>query len=150
MSSRRAERDGHPRTPLPTFDSRPPSGQLRLLSPASEWLLNDSYGNDAIIRKTLGACDVRLCSSDARAFGLCDGDKVELFNDTGCLPCVLVVSDKVSPGVALSHKGRWPKLDGKVNVNGLNPGEMTDMGESSSVHGVHVQIRRNESPERVA
>ena len=140
--SETAEKDGHPRTAVPTFDTRPPVGQLRLLSPASQWQMNDIYGNDAIVRRTLGDCEVKVSAADAENFGLSDGDLVDLFNETGQLECVLAVSNEVPPGVALSYKGRWPKLEGGFNVNGLNPGQVTDMGDSTSVHGVHVQIRR--------
>ena len=50
-------------------------------------------------------------------------------------------ADEVRPGVALAHKGRWPKLDtAATNVNILNAGERTDMGESSSVHGTLVRV----------
>jgi anaerobic selenocysteine-containing dehydrogenase len=54
----------------------------------------------------------------------------------------VVVSDRVAPGVAMSPKGRWPRRAGKerANVNTLNPGQKTDMGESSAVHGVEVEI----------
>jgi hypothetical protein len=48
----------------------------------------------------------------------------------------------VPPGVALSPKGRWPRRAGKqrANVNVLNPGAKSDMGESTAVHGVEVEI----------
>jgi hypothetical protein len=43
--------------------------------------------------------------------------------------------------VALVYKGRWPKHDRNgANVNVLNPGEKTDIGESSAVHGVEAMI----------
>ena len=142
IASEPAEKDGHPRTPQPAYDPRPPPGELRLLSPAGRWQMNDSYGNDAIVRRTLGACQVTISPADAKLLRLADGDEVELWNQTGRLECVVGVSDQVPPGVALSYKGRWPKLEGALNVNGLNPGQSTDMGESSSVHGVHVQVRR--------
>ena len=45
IASARAEADGHPRVPLPLADPRPAEGRLRLLSPASPWLLNDSFAN---------------------------------------------------------------------------------------------------------
>jgi len=39
-------------------------------------------------------------------------------------------------------KGRWPKQEaGSANVNTLNPGVKTDMGESSAVHGVEVTVQ---------
>ena len=62
-------------------------------------------------------------------------------NDTGRLTLRVCVSDIVLRGVALSHKGRWPRLEGEGgNINALNPGTMADMGESSAVHGTEVEI----------
>ena len=57
------------------------------------------------------------------------------------LLAVLLLS-LVPAGVALSPKGRWPRRAGKqrANVNTLNPGLKSDMGESSAVHGVEVEI----------
>jgi anaerobic selenocysteine-containing dehydrogenase len=136
-----AEADGHPRVPLPLFDARPAPERLRLLSPASIWLLNDSFANDAKIARRLGRTSVALHPADARARGLAEGDEVVLENETGKLSAQVAVSDQVPRGVALSHKGRWPKRDeNRANVNILNPGEKTDMGESTSVHGVEVLV----------
>src|SRR5215210_1683245 len=45
IASARAAEDGHPRVPLPLADPRPADGRLRLLSPASSWTLNNSFGN---------------------------------------------------------------------------------------------------------
>ncbi len=57
--------------------------------------------------------------------------------------CSVTISDDVPRGVALVHKGRWPKLDpSHANVNVLNTGRKSDMGESSAVHSVEVEIRR--------
>ena len=49
------------------------------------------------------------------------------------------ISDMVAPGVALAHKGHWPKLE-DAGVNALNPGVRSDMGESTSVHGTLVRV----------
>ena len=55
----------------------------------------------------------------------------------------MAISDEVPRGVALVHKGRWPKLDpSRANVNVLTTGRKSDMGESSSVHSVEVEIAR--------
>ncbi len=62
-------------------------------------------------------------------------------NETGRLMMRLTLSDAVPRGVALSHKGRWPKQEaGGRNVNVLNPGRKADMGESTSVHAVEVTV----------
>jgi anaerobic selenocysteine-containing dehydrogenase len=141
IASERAEADGHPRLPQPFVDDRPTDGQLRLLSPASEWLMNDSYGNDENVRRKIGAPRVYVNAADAKSLGLRDGHAATLFNDTGRIELQVVVSDRVAPGVALAHKGRWPKLDSVgTNVNILNSGQRSDMGESSSVHGTLVRM----------
>jgi hypothetical protein len=43
IASAHAEAEGHPRVPLAPADPRPAGGRLRLLSPASPWLLSDSF-----------------------------------------------------------------------------------------------------------
>ncbi len=142
IASERAAADGHPRVPQPSHDARPPAGRWRLLSPASPWQMNDSYGNDPKIRRKLGPASVTLHPEDARALGVAAGDRVRLSNELGALTFRTEISDAVPRGAALAHKGRWPALekDGG-NVNRLNPGEKSDMGESSCVHGTVVEIR---------
>ena len=92
--------------------------------------------------KQLGAATVTINPADAEACELTAGSKVRLFNDTGSLELDVAISDSVPQGVAMSVKGRWPRSAGKerANVNVLNPGRKTDMGESSAVHGVEVEI----------
>jgi anaerobic selenocysteine-containing dehydrogenase len=142
LASDRAEADGYPRTAQPVFDEVVASDEYRLLSPASVWQLNDSYGNEPHIQRVLGEGTVLLNPSDARRGNFFDGQVVELYNATGALTLKVAVSDIVRAGVALSHKGRWAKLDStRANVNVLNPGEPADMGESSAVHGTRVKIR---------
>ena len=60
IASAAAAADGHPALPQPWADTRPPAGLLRLLSPASQWMLNDTFTNDAKIAKRLGPADVAL------------------------------------------------------------------------------------------
>ena len=142
IASAAAEADGHPRLPQPVSDARPGGGRLRLITPASEWLMNDSYANDLKVEKQLGAATVTINPADAEAKGLTAGSRVRLSNGTGSLELDVVISDSVPAGAAMSPKGRWPRRAGKnrANVNALNPGQKTDMGESSAVHGVEVEI----------
>ena len=142
IASAAAEADGHPRLPQPGTDARPTSGRLRLITPASEWLMNDSYANDGKIQKQLGPAIVTINPADAEARGLAAGSRVRLSNGTGNLELEVAISDMVAPGVAHSVKGRWPRSAGpkRANVNVLNPGVKSDMGESSAVHGVEVEI----------
>ena len=143
IASSRAERDGHPRVPLPSADPRPKGGRLRLLSPASTFTLNDSFANVAKLTRQAGLPTVFLHPADAASRGLSEGDEALLANETGSLTLRVHLSDDVPPGVALSHKGRWPKQErAGANVNTLNPGRKADMGENSSVHSIEVSVTR--------
>ncbi|MCH7643723.1 MAG: molybdopterin-dependent oxidoreductase [Myxococcales bacterium] len=141
IASEIAEANGHPRVPQPHADSRPRDGQLRLLSPASEWMMNDSYGNDANVRRKIGPASIYLNPADAKTLALKDGEPAIVSSKAGQIELRVRCSDIVPRGVALAYKGRWPKLDATTsNVNVLNSGERADMGESSSVHGTIVRI----------
>jgi len=143
IASAKAVADGHPRTPLPLVDARPGGGRLRLLSPATSWLMNSSYGNDPKIGEKLGVATVVLHPDDAAARGIADGDSVELSNETGRLTMSACLAPMMPAGVALARKSRWPKLTPqRANVNVLNAGRKTDMGESTAVHGVEVTVAR--------
>ena len=137
IASARAEADGHPRLPLAEADPRPESGRLRLLSPASPWLMNDSYANDGRIADRLGEATVTLHPADAEARGLAAGQRVRLSNETGSLELALAVAETIPQGVALSPKGRWPRQEGtRANVNVLNPRHQIGHG------GEHLRARR--------
>ncbi len=141
LASVEAESDGHPLVPEPYADARPENGLLRLLSPASPWLVNNSFGNDPKIEAQLGEASVTINPEEAKARGLVEGQAVVVSNETGKLSLQLKLSDEVPMGVALSYKGRWPKRQSDhANINVLNPGLKSDMGESTSVHSVEVSL----------
>jgi len=141
IASASAEADGHPRTPLPLADPRPSDGRLRLLSPASPWILNDSFANDPKITRRIGAATVAMHPADAAERGLIEGDETVLQSEVGSLTLAVTLTDDLPRGVLYSPKGRWPKrVPEHANVNVLNPGERSDMGDSTSVHGVEVTV----------
>ena len=90
----------------------------------------------------LAPATIALHPADAAERGLAEGDEALVANETGGLtPCV-TLSEAVPRGVALSHKGRWPKREpARANVNVLNPGQKSDMGENTCIHGVQVVVR---------
>ena len=51
------------------------------------------------------------------------------------------ITDTLPAGVAFMPKGRWPKLerDG-ANVNALTLARPSDMGASTTVHGLEVSV----------
>ncbi len=141
LASAAAEAAGHARVPRPIADPRPTDGRLRLLSPSSEWMLNTTYGNDGRVGRHTGGLVITLNPLDAARRGLAAGDLARVANAVGelCLP--VAVSDDVPPAVALLPKGRWPKMEaGGANVNTLNPGLRSDLGDSSAVHGTEVTV----------
>lgn len=141
IASAQAEADGHPRTPLPLIDDRPAKGNLRLLSPASPWLMNSSYGNDADIAGKMGADIVVLHPEDARMRNIGEGTPVRVANNLGELRLTARIDDMVPEGTALTWKSRWPKRQpGRANVNFLNPGRKADMAGSTAVHSVEVTV----------
>jgi anaerobic selenocysteine-containing dehydrogenase len=72
---------------------------------------------------------------------LADGQPARVVSEVGELVVRVAISDDVPLSVALIPKGRWPKLEPTgANVNILNPGRKSDMGESSSVHGLEVTV----------
>jgi anaerobic selenocysteine-containing dehydrogenase len=141
IASEQAEADGHPRLPEPHADPRPGSQLLRLLSPASAWLLNDSFANDPKLTYRLGSATVTMHPQDAADRGLLAGDNAVLESPTGRLTLTVALSEELPRGVIYSPKGRWPKREpGDANVNVLNPGVESDMGRSTTVHGVEVTV----------
>lgn len=136
LASPQAARDGHPLAPLPLADGPAAEGRLRLLSPASPWLMNDSYGNDAAIQQRLGAADITLHPDDAARLGLQGGQQVRVASPVGALTLTLKLdASLVTPGTAFAAKGRWGE-----NVNALFDGRKSDLGESTAVHGQEVTV----------
>jgi anaerobic selenocysteine-containing dehydrogenase len=142
LASAAAEAAGLPRVPQPLADPPPAPGRLRLLSPASHWALNTEFSNDDQVVRRNGPLTVALNPRDAAALGLLPGAVVVVASSEGSLTATLATSEDVPVSVALIPKGRWLKLEpGGANVNVLNPGDRTDMGESSAVHAIEVTVR---------
>ena len=141
LASAQAQADGHPRTAQPHADPRPPAGKLRLLTPASRWMLNHSFANEPRLAGRAGPGTVQLHPLDAQERGLQAGDRAILRSEVGELELEVALADGLPRGVAYSPKGRWPRLERqRANVNILNPGATSDMGAATAVHGVHVTV----------
>ena len=142
IASAQAEEMGLPRAPQPWADEPPGNGQLRLLTPASKWRMNDSYSNDAHIDEQAGPAALHLNPSDAQRLGIEDGGAVEISNDCGSIELNAHLDDGILPGTVVAYKGRWPRLeDSQKNINFVHSAHMADMGESTSVHSTQVAVR---------
>ena len=140
IASSKAEEQGLPRTPQPWADEKPESGKFRILSPASNWRMNDSYANDPEIIRRSGPASATFHPEDARQLGISSSDRVALYNETGKVELEAEVSEQVPRGVILSYKGRWPGLEDGNHMNAIHRATSTDMGESSSVHSTEVNV----------
>lgn len=141
LYSSRAEEQGLPAIPQASYDNPEEVNTFRLITPASDYRLNDSYANDPKLIANSGEAEVYMHSSDASRLGVNPGDKLTLKNSNGSIDLVTSVADISVPGVLVAYKGRWPKLEqGNKNVNILHIGNKADMAESSSVHSTLVQV----------
>ena len=131
---------GLPSAPFACAEARPQGGDLRMVSPASPWLMNSSYGNDPKIVKQLGTAAAFLHPDEARARGIADGATVRLANPTGEITLTVATSTEVPMGVVLAHKSRWTTHGAAININALNPGAKSDLAESCAVHSVNVSV----------
>ena len=146
IASNKAEQMGLPRAPHAGVDLEPADGLLRLISPASMWRMNDSYGNEPKLRIRSGDAEIILHAYDADRLGISDGDQVRVSNDAGAIRLTAQIDDIAPRGTAVSYKGRWPSLEsGADNLNFLHAGQKCDMGESTSVHGMLVSVARVEA-----
>ena len=147
LASDRAVELGLPRVPTAHADERTEPGQLRIISPASPWQMNSSYGNDQVIQRRLGPATVTLHPEDAAAQGFAEGDSVVLVNEAGRLKLAVTISKAAQPGVGIIYKGRWPSASpSDANVNVLVAGRKSDMAESTTVHSTVVRLERAETP----
>ena len=131
---------GLPHAPFASAERRPEDEDFRLISPASKWLMNSSFGNDPKILKQLGEDEAFMHPEDARARGLPPGARITLGNRTGAITLRLAVSTDVPRGVILAHKSRWTGNGAGDNVNALNPGEKADLAGSCAVHSINVSV----------
>ena len=141
LASATAEAQGLPRAPRAAVDSGNNDGLLRLITPASDYRMNDSYANDPTLVRNAGGPEVYIHPQDAERLGVGNGKPVVLSNDGGSLRLTASVNKIARPGVLVSYKGRWPKQEqGHKNVNALHIGRKADMAQSSSVHSTMVRV----------
>jgi anaerobic selenocysteine-containing dehydrogenase len=99
------------------------------------------FGNVHQIENRIGDATIALHPADAAERHLAEGHLALVRNNCGRLRLKVVISHDVPRGVALTHKGRRLCADAAgANVNVLNSGEKSDMGESTAVHSVEVTV----------
>lgn len=137
--STRAEQAGH--DPLPAYiPPADPGDGLVLISAASHYFLNSTFGNNPELRRRSGDPAVTLHPADAAARGIADGVLVTVANDRGSFEAVAVLSESVRPGVAATTKGRWAKFSGGATVNATVAERDSDFGGGAVYHDNRVRV----------
>lgn len=114
---------------------------LVLISSASHFFLNTTFGNKESLIRRAGGPTVELHPEDAAARGLAEGRQVRVFNDRGEFSAELRVTEAVRPGVARTTKGYWSKLaGGKPGVNATVADRDADMGGGAVYHDNRVEV----------
>ncbi|WP_280357999.1 molybdopterin-containing oxidoreductase family protein [Nocardia otitidiscaviarum] len=137
--SERAARAGHERLPDYTPPGDPGDG-LVLISAASHYFLNSTFGANPELRRRAGEATVAVHPEDAAARGLADGAPVLVSNARGGFEAVVAVTDRVRPGVAATTKGRWAKFSGGATVNATIAERDADYGGGAVFHDNRVRI----------
>lgn len=141
IASAAAEKQGLPRLPQAVVEERAKGKWLRLITPASDYRLNDSYANDPKLARNAGLAEAHVHPQDAQRLNIRNGAAVTLSNGNGSLSMIARIDEASLPGIVVSYKGRWPKKEGeKKNVNALHIGQKADMAESTSVHSTLVTL----------
>jgi anaerobic selenocysteine-containing dehydrogenase len=121
------------------FDS---AAVLYLVSGALHHAVTSSLINQAGLLKAAGPAFVEMHPADAAARSIRDGELVVVANRRGSFQVRAVVTDAVRPGVVVSPKGRWSKLEGGRNVNWTTSDALADMAGQSTFHSTQVWVRR--------
>jgi anaerobic selenocysteine-containing dehydrogenase len=116
---------------------------LALVTPASHYLLNSTFGNVPAQQRRSGPPTLLIHAQDADPRGVAGGDEVRVGNGRGAFYAVAEVTDRVRPGVVASTKGRWLRdLKGESNVNATVSGGLTDLGSGATYHDNRVEVVR--------
>jgi anaerobic selenocysteine-containing dehydrogenase len=144
--------DGSPVDSVPCYippqesrDTNPALGRkypLNILSPKNHAFLNSGYGNIARQLGHAGEQYVIMHPTDARARGVAEGERVEVFNDRGRFHAELQVSDEVREGVIVAPLGYWASnsANGR-SVNAVNSSRYADLGRGPTFSDTLVEVR---------
>lgn len=138
----------------PEWEQATGDAPLTLLSGAAHHFVSSSLASQAGLLAREGAPFVEIHPDDAALRAISEGDRVILENGRGWCKFRAVVTDAVRPGVVVSPKGRWARLDpfgngshgangeGGRNVNWLTSDALADLAGQSTFHSSQVWLRK--------
>jgi len=113
---------------------------LELLARKADNFLNSTFSNVPSVRVMEEAGLLEICTADAGARGIANGDQVRVFNHRGQILLRARVDGKVQPGV-VSATLNWAKITpGFQSINALTSEKLTDMGNSATFYSVLVEV----------
>jgi anaerobic selenocysteine-containing dehydrogenase len=139
--------------PLPYFNppaesvaSNPELAQrfpLAFLSPPARNFLNSSFANLKRFRDIEGEPRLEMHSADAAVRGICDGDRVRVYNDRGAYTLRARVNDKPRRGVVVAPSVWWRKHapDGR-NANSVTSQRIADLGGAATFYDCLVEVEK--------
>jgi anaerobic selenocysteine-containing dehydrogenase len=117
---------------------------LAMVSPASHYFLNSSFGNVPSLLKLAREPQIEIHVLDAAARGIAEDDWVEVLNPRGtCRMRARLTENGVPPGVVATGTVWWNQLspDGR-NANWTTSDALSDYGNGASFHGNLVEVRK--------
>ncbi|MFE3546816.1 molybdopterin-dependent oxidoreductase [Nocardia sp. NPDC059177] len=143
--SARAALAGH--DPLPDYTPPADAGPgLVLISAASHYFLNTTFGSNPELRRRAGEPRITLHPADAELRGIADGTPVVVTNARGSFEAIAELSDRVRPGVAATTKGRWAKFTNGATVNATVAERDADYGGGAVFHDNRVEVTARQAP----
>jgi len=145
--------DGSPVDPVPAYIAPQESADtalaakypLNILTPKNHAFLNSGYANIARQLGHAGEQYVMIHPADARARGIAEGERVEVFNDRGRFEAEAQVTDEVREGVVVSPLGYWASASASGrSANVVNSSRYADIGRAPTFSDTLVQVRRVE------
>ncbi len=134
----------------PVADFTPPSESrhgrqgkslpLELLARKADNFLNTTFANLPSVQQMEETGLLEICTADARARGIINGDPVRVFNRRGEILLRARVDGRVQPGVVSATLNLARTTPGFQSINSLTSEKLTDMGNSATFYSVLVEV----------
>lgn len=114
---------------------------LQMVSAASHYFLNSSFGNLPTLRRLYGDPTLELHPTDAAAREVREGDWVEVSNDRGAFLVRAKLGETVQPGTVFCPTLWWPQHspDGR-GANWTTSDTLADYAGGATFHGNLVEV----------
>jgi len=113
---------------------------LELLARKADNFLNSTFTNLPVLQQMEDRHLLEITAADAGPRGICDGDRVRVFNGRGEIELTARVNGSVPPGVVAARLD-WAKLSPQGrNINVLTSERLTDLGAGATFYSALVEV----------